>query len=232
MRDQFESQPCAYLGITVPNFPNFFYILGPNTVLAHSSLIYMIECQVATRCFTQRATSTLGQLHPSDNGKDGGFKSGHYWAKVRDFEKTRPRSDRRAFQQFGLTMLNLFHWIFTILTSVLSRHMTTILGIHTFIGKQGIKTYQTTFFSLEIWLHLQQLRWCCLKRGCRQKTAGNCPPLVQKRDVIDAEPQLTSFGPKKQRQRRRAPTDLFYICNLCTELYIFFQARSYTELPR
>ena len=78
MRDQFESQPCAYLGITVPNFPNFFYVLGPNTVLAHSSLIYMIECQVATRCFTLRATSTLGQLHPSDDGKDGGFKSGHY----------------------------------------------------------------------------------------------------------------------------------------------------------
>ena len=45
MRDQFEAQPCAYLGITVPNF---FYVLGPNTVLAHSSLIYMIECQVAT----------------------------------------------------------------------------------------------------------------------------------------------------------------------------------------
>ena len=89
------------------------------------------------RCFTQRATSTLGQLHPSDDGKDGGFKSGHYWAKVRDFEKTRPRSDRRAFQQFGLTMLNLFHWIFTPLTSVLSRHMTTILGIHTFYWKAG-----------------------------------------------------------------------------------------------
>merc|ERR1712156_1049935 len=46
MRDQFEARPCAYLGITVPNFPNFFYVLGPNTVLAHSSLIYMIECQV------------------------------------------------------------------------------------------------------------------------------------------------------------------------------------------
>jgi len=46
MQDQFKVQPCAYLGITVPNFPNFFYVLGPNTVLAHSSLIYMIECQV------------------------------------------------------------------------------------------------------------------------------------------------------------------------------------------
>ena len=52
MQDQFKVQPCAYLGITVPNFPNFFYVLGPNTVLAHSSLIYMIECQVKTKCPT------------------------------------------------------------------------------------------------------------------------------------------------------------------------------------
>ena len=54
MRNQFEVQPCAYLGITVPNFPNFFYVLGPNTVLAHSSLIYMIECQVKTKRPTVR----------------------------------------------------------------------------------------------------------------------------------------------------------------------------------
>jgi cation diffusion facilitator CzcD-associated flavoprotein CzcO len=46
LRTHFQEQPCAYLGITVPGFPNFFFVLGPNTVLAHSSLIYMIECQV------------------------------------------------------------------------------------------------------------------------------------------------------------------------------------------
>ena len=46
LREQFAAQPCAFLGITVPNFPNFFYVLGPNTVLAHSSLVYMVECQV------------------------------------------------------------------------------------------------------------------------------------------------------------------------------------------
>jgi len=46
LREQFAAQPCAFLGITVPNFPNFFYVLGPNTVLAHSSLVFMVECQV------------------------------------------------------------------------------------------------------------------------------------------------------------------------------------------
>ena len=38
----------AYLGITVPDFPNFFMTYGPNTTLAHGgSVIFQIECQVA-----------------------------------------------------------------------------------------------------------------------------------------------------------------------------------------
>jgi 4-hydroxyacetophenone monooxygenase len=37
----------AYLGITVPAFPNFFILLGPNTGLAHGgNAIFMVECQV------------------------------------------------------------------------------------------------------------------------------------------------------------------------------------------
>jgi cation diffusion facilitator CzcD-associated flavoprotein CzcO len=37
----------AYLGTLVKEFPNFFFIVGPNTGLGHSSMIYMIEAQVA-----------------------------------------------------------------------------------------------------------------------------------------------------------------------------------------
>jgi cation diffusion facilitator CzcD-associated flavoprotein CzcO len=36
----------AYRGITVPGFPNFFMLLGPNTGLGHTSVVFMIECQV------------------------------------------------------------------------------------------------------------------------------------------------------------------------------------------
>ena len=36
----------AYLGITMPKFPNFFMLYGPNTNLGHNSIIFMIECQV------------------------------------------------------------------------------------------------------------------------------------------------------------------------------------------
>ncbi|HET6339745.1 MAG TPA: NAD(P)/FAD-dependent oxidoreductase [Polyangiales bacterium] len=36
----------AYLGTTVSGFPNFFMLLGPNTALGHSSVVYMIESQI------------------------------------------------------------------------------------------------------------------------------------------------------------------------------------------
>jgi 4-hydroxyacetophenone monooxygenase len=37
----------AYLGMTVPGFPNFFILLGPNTGLAHGgNQVFMTECQV------------------------------------------------------------------------------------------------------------------------------------------------------------------------------------------
>jgi cation diffusion facilitator CzcD-associated flavoprotein CzcO len=36
----------AYLGSTVPGFPNLFMIVGPNTGLGHNSMVYMIESQI------------------------------------------------------------------------------------------------------------------------------------------------------------------------------------------
>ncbi|MET2829285.1 flavin-containing monooxygenase [Mesorhizobium shangrilense] len=42
-----EDDPRAYLGITVPNFPNLFIMAGPNTSPAHGgSAIFNAECQV------------------------------------------------------------------------------------------------------------------------------------------------------------------------------------------
>jgi len=38
--------PEAYLGTSVADFPNFFLMVGPNTVLGHNSLLFMIESQV------------------------------------------------------------------------------------------------------------------------------------------------------------------------------------------
>ena len=42
-----DNNPKAYLGITVPDYPNLFVLTGPNTGLAHGgSLIFVSECQV------------------------------------------------------------------------------------------------------------------------------------------------------------------------------------------
>jgi cation diffusion facilitator CzcD-associated flavoprotein CzcO len=37
----------AYKGATVTGFPNLFFIVGPNTGLGHSSMVFMIESQIA-----------------------------------------------------------------------------------------------------------------------------------------------------------------------------------------
>jgi len=36
----------AYYGLTVPGYPNFFMLYGPNTNLGHNSIIFMMECQM------------------------------------------------------------------------------------------------------------------------------------------------------------------------------------------
>ena len=42
-----EDDPRAYLGLTVPDYPNLFVMSGPNTGLAHGgSVIFVAECQV------------------------------------------------------------------------------------------------------------------------------------------------------------------------------------------
>jgi len=47
LSDQWGDEPKAYLGITVPNFPNLFCMYGPGTNLAHGgSLIFHSECQI------------------------------------------------------------------------------------------------------------------------------------------------------------------------------------------
>ncbi|MBV9251763.1 MAG: NAD(P)/FAD-dependent oxidoreductase [Acetobacteraceae bacterium] len=60
-----DDDPRAYLGITVPGFPNLFLTYGPNTNLAHGgSIIFHTECQVryitqALREMIENGYSTL-----------------------------------------------------------------------------------------------------------------------------------------------------------------------------
>lgn len=46
LKDAWKDGAESYYGITTKNFPNLFQLLGPNTVLGHNSVIFMIESQV------------------------------------------------------------------------------------------------------------------------------------------------------------------------------------------
>jgi len=41
-----QGSPRAHLGLSVHGFPNFFFLLGPNTGLGHTSVVLMIEHQI------------------------------------------------------------------------------------------------------------------------------------------------------------------------------------------
>jgi len=47
LNEQWDGDARAYMGITVPNFPNFFMLYGPNTnLVVNGSIIYFSECEV------------------------------------------------------------------------------------------------------------------------------------------------------------------------------------------
>lgn len=46
LQDAWKNGAESYYGITTKGFPNLFQLLGPNTVLGHNSVIFMIEAQV------------------------------------------------------------------------------------------------------------------------------------------------------------------------------------------
>jgi cation diffusion facilitator CzcD-associated flavoprotein CzcO len=57
MSDRFKrTGTAAFKGSTVPGFPNLFFIIGPNTGLGHSSMVFIIESQVK---YLREALSTM-----------------------------------------------------------------------------------------------------------------------------------------------------------------------------
>jgi cation diffusion facilitator CzcD-associated flavoprotein CzcO len=45
MSEAFDGSPRAYRGTTIAGYPNFFFMLGPNTGLGHTSVVFMAEAQ-------------------------------------------------------------------------------------------------------------------------------------------------------------------------------------------
>ena len=88
LREQWGARPRAHLGVTVPNFPNLFLLLGPNSGLGHNSVVIMIEAQVryvvrAIRCAMGRAPTPVSRSTPEPKRRlcrNGRQASGQGWA--------------------------------------------------------------------------------------------------------------------------------------------------------
>ncbi len=46
LSDLWDGSPQAYRGAAIPDFPNLFLLVGPNTGLGHNSIVFMIEAQL------------------------------------------------------------------------------------------------------------------------------------------------------------------------------------------
>jgi len=67
LRSMWGERPAAYLGITVPGFPNLFCMYGPGTNLAHGgSLIFHSECQMRyiTQCLEELIVGGHRSMEP------------------------------------------------------------------------------------------------------------------------------------------------------------------------
>ncbi len=67
LRTLWGERPAAYLGITVPGFPNLFCMYGPGTNLAHGgSLIFHSECQMRyiTQCLEELIVGGHRSMEP------------------------------------------------------------------------------------------------------------------------------------------------------------------------
>jgi 4-hydroxyacetophenone monooxygenase len=89
LREVWGENPRAYLGVTVPDFPNLFCLYGPNTNLGHGgSIIFHTECQVryVVRCLREllergdAALEVRREVHDEYNERVDALHSNMVWA--------------------------------------------------------------------------------------------------------------------------------------------------------
>ena len=69
LNEEWDGDARAYLGLTVPRFPNFFMLYGPNTnLVVNGSIIVMVECQV--RYITEALGAMLAGGHQAMTCRD------------------------------------------------------------------------------------------------------------------------------------------------------------------
>jgi cation diffusion facilitator CzcD-associated flavoprotein CzcO len=120
LSEVWDPYPRAYLGTTIPGFPNLFVVTGPNTGIGHTSAIFLIEAQMeyivravdavrqvgataieVTAAAEQEYTDTIHREMEGTVWKDGGChswyqsKSGHVVAMFPGFSFTFRRWAKR-----------------------------------------------------------------------------------------------------------------------------------------
>ena len=77
LREMWGNRPRAYLGMSVPGFPNFFCLYGPGTNLASGgSLIFHSECEVRyiLECLTEMAERNIAAMEPRRDRYDDWYE--------------------------------------------------------------------------------------------------------------------------------------------------------------
>jgi 4-hydroxyacetophenone monooxygenase len=90
LADRWGDDPRAYLGITVPEFPNFFMLYGPNTNLAHGGSItfhsecqmrYVLGCLALLQSHGKRAMECKESVHDAYNARVDAAHARMVWAQ-------------------------------------------------------------------------------------------------------------------------------------------------------
>ncbi|WP_371193090.1 flavin-containing monooxygenase [Glaciecola sp. SC05] len=79
LKDQWRDYPRAYLGTSIPNFPNFFVVTGPNTGIGHTSAIFVIESQIRyiNICLEKIKNNPHLSIEPTEYAEDEYTKMVH-----------------------------------------------------------------------------------------------------------------------------------------------------------
>ena len=118
MREVWEGTPRAYLGTAVPGFPNMFLLLGPNTGLGHSSMVYMIETQIehvlrAIEAMERRGASTIEVRRQRLRGVQPRGRRAHegdgLGERLLELLLRRDRTQRRAVAGLDVALLAARH---------------------------------------------------------------------------------------------------------------------------
>ena len=100
MHEQWGGDARAYLGVTMPNFPNFFFLYGPNTnIVVNGSIVYFSECetQYVLECLRfllesgRRAIDCREDVHDAYNARIDAGNLKRAWGRLERAELVQER---------------------------------------------------------------------------------------------------------------------------------------------